>query len=331
MANRSLWEDYKVSLPITVGYDYTDFSIKVDGTTVFSGRAAKRPDSSGTLTLAPTVRVNDFAADYCKQVFIPQSLLTSASGANRPGYAHQIQVYAGATKKSDDVFYPDWSYAREGGGVPSGIIHDPIDFRLDYRQLILRTCIGSVGSVLFDFTGATDLTVTTGGDNANVFVNLAARTGTPTAVTVQGMSYTIDRTGCNCRYVLYYVNAFGGWDSIMMTGQPSENYGYDRKRFSSDYDNANYGSRGITEYANEVTRGWTLRTGMLTEDQSSRMHHLLGSPLVYLHDLEGGLNEPAIYAVVLTESQATVKTRNGNGRKPIQYEIGVQLAEETRR
>ena len=69
---------------------------------------------------------------------------------------------------------------------------------------------------------------------------------------------------------------------------------------------------------------WTLRTGILTDGQSARMHHLLNSPQVYLCDLDEG----RFFPVVLTDDTHDRQSYKGNGRRPNQYNFNAQLAQE---
>ena len=78
---------------------------------------------------------------------------------------------------------------------------------------------------------------------------------------------------------------------------------------------------------NELTRGYTFRTGWLTDDESARMHHLLNSTDAYVHDLVDG----TIVPVTLTGSETRYKTFRTNGRRFIDYTITAQLAQERMR
>jgi hypothetical protein len=60
----------------------------------------------------------------------------------------------------------------------------------------------------------------------------------------------------------------------------------------------------------------------MTDDEASRMHHLLESTEVYLHNLE----DDTIIPVNITNNSCEFKTFTNNGKKKFNYEIDVELA-----
>ena len=126
------------------------------------------------------------------------------------------------------------------------------------------------------------------------------------------------------RYALYYVNAYGGWDTLVMDGIDEERDGLTRHEASRVYDNTDMQNRGTVNYVNEIQKSWTLRTGYLTDEQAGRMHHLLNSVQVYLYEMESGSFLP----VVLTGTSTEYKTYRNQGRKLVSYEIQVRLAQD---
>ena len=62
----------------------------------------------------------------------------------------------------------------------------------------------------------------------------------------------------------------------------------------------------------------------MSDDEASRMHHLLNSPNVYLLDMETDEMMP----VVLTNTTTEYKTYKGNGGKLVNYTIEATLAQE---
>ena len=136
-------------------------------------------------------------------------------------------------------------------------------------------------------------------------------------VVINGVTYNVVDT-C-AKYVLYYQNAYGGYDSLLIEGMSSEEDAVSRKTMS-DID-------GKKNYLNDISKTITLHTSWMTDEESLRMHHLLNSNLVYLHDLE--LNE--VYPVILNNSNTQYKTYKSNGCKLVNYTIDVTLAEYRRR
>ena len=127
---------------------------------------------------------------------------------------------------------------------------------------------------------------------------------------------TIDYKVTSGDYVLYYSNAYGGWDSILLTGKVKK---------TDEIEHLNYKRRSNSQYKfskinyqNNITPTWSLNTGISVN--GSKMYHLLESTMVYLHNLE--TNE--IIPVVITNSQCEYLTRRNNGKRPFFYTITVE-------
>lgn len=145
------------------------------------------------------------------------------------------------------------------------------------------------------------------------------------------------------RYILYYVNAFGSWASMIVDGMVKQTDEYTRTTYKRSYDTS-YGTirknvqpRGTVDIQNDITRKYSLVTGWLTDKQSARMHHLLGSTNVYLYDRQGSGwdNGPTVgeyFPVVLTSSSCEYKTFRNQGAHLVNYTIEATAAQNyTRR
>lgn len=124
-------------------------------------------------------------------------------------------------------------------------------------------------------------------------------------------------------YCLYYINAYGGWDSLLVDGnvkrvdEITSSEMYVKKATNSlDF--------GKTKYLNTITPTWTLYTGVMTDEEASRMHHLLESTEVYLHNLK----EDVITPVIIRNSNCEYQTYTTNGRKLPHYTIEVEASVE---
>lgn len=127
------------------------------------------------------------------------------------------------------------------------------------------------------------------------------------------------------RYALYYRNAYGGMDVLLVDGAVRTET-YARATIGRWADNAIPGVRQVENYRNGVTEGWTLRVNNLTDEAASRMHHLLGSPEVYLCDTIADTLTP----LVLTSNECEDKTF-ANGRKRNDYKFTASTAQDRRR
>ena len=127
------------------------------------------------------------------------------------------------------------------------------------------------------------------------------------------------------RYALYYRNAYGGMDSLLLDGvQRKETYA--RSTITRNVDNSVQGARAIQNYRNGVVEGWELRLNSLTDEAASRMHHLVGSAEVYLCDLIADTLTP----LVLTDSECVARTF-ANGHKRLDWKLAATTAQVMRR
>lgn len=325
-----IWKDRNVTL--ATGADYADFEVRIGsaaGDLVYSGRAYRRPGSADVVA-----RINDVCADY---------LASTLPGASFPPSSSRIAetfvTVVGGSAVDTVTFVADWSYNQLRTITAATPLSDPILPELDPRQPFLVSYLGTPGAVTLTFQDNTTQTVdlTTAGSFSQAFnasFAVGSGTGPATAVldlaTYEGLasvSYngTTWKVAENCsRFLVAYFNAFGGWDTLVLDGICLRRDGLTRHTIDTDYDNADASARGRKDYAIEVAPAWTLRTGILTDEQSEKMHHLLNSAEVYLLDFADMIWRP----VVLTDSGNQVQTYKGNGRRPCIYEFNAQLAQE---
>ena len=166
-----------------------------------------------------------------------------------------------------------------------------------------------------------DFSKTSGRVSSTAMVDLS-QFGDVVAARIGSTSFKVVNK-CN-RYALYYVNAFGGWDSLLIEGNHSETDSLVRHERVVEYDNRDSSNRGRVNFANEIQKGMTLHTSWLLGDEASRMHHLLNATEVYLYDLEKRQMMP----VVLTNTTTEYKTFKGNGRQLVNYAIEVAFAND---
>lgn len=308
-----IWKDFTVVLGSADSIAYT---IETDGVAIYSGIAVKRPGD--TLTRAT---INNICAAYLHQT-LPTLTLQGASAAP---YVKTFDVKASGQLITSIEFVMDYSYDYGLLGHAHSL-SDPVDGVIDYRMPLLRTNADS--SYLVHRKNV----ITNQGYNSSLsdaVGNYVRITGTKDLnfdITYEGTSdvtrYSV-RDTC-ARYALYYVNAFGGWDALVMQGTPKHSEDIKRYNVQKSYDNSESRARGLHNYANEITPKWALKTALLTDEQSARMHHLLGSTMVYLYDIETA----EVLPVVITDNSIEYKTFKNNNRQRAQYTINVQLAAE---
>lgn len=310
----SIWKDYEVSFGNVAEADYT---IEIPGVgQIFSGHAVRRPGETYL-----TVRINDVCADYLEHA-LPA---ISALGCTADPCLVTFSVKDGGGTTVDTVdFIADWSYDYDHS--PSAL-SAPVNGHVSPAQTLVASVVtGSAVSVTLGYASSTSTVSASAsaGDVQGVAVPLASYTGLKYVI-VNGVRY--DVVDACARYALLYVNAFGGWDTLLMEGRESETDAYDRHTMVQRYDNNSRSARGKAEYVNEVTRRWTVRTGWLRDDEAARMHHVIGSPHVFLYDITDGTLQP----VVITDTGCDYKTYRGNGGKLVNYAITVELAQDMTR
>lgn len=329
-----IWKDYEVTLG---NGDSESFTIRTSTSTddiIYTGKAWKKPRESYVKVI-----INDICADYMRQV-MPEISTTGLVSCDT--YIKTFYVYVGTTQKASVEFLLDYSYNYElANSANPYAMSELIDNTIDTRMPIIHTMRSSTATLnYYDVGNSFDLSFDLSFDVINSQpVSISGlgnyvRKSTPAdkghAATFQEAAgwttYLFDDT-C-AKYALYYVNEYGGWDSLVMRGGFKRVDKYKRFEMKRKYNNAVVANRGRHNYANEETFAFELRTAFLTDAQASRMHHLIGSTLVYMYDLEEGLMHP----VVITDNSCEYKTYKNNGHKLVQYIINVEIAkEQTRR
>jgi hypothetical protein len=310
-----IWKDYYVTLGTNDSYEYR---IEIDGKVVYEGKAHKRPNADYV-----SVRLNDIVANY---------LSIDYDGQKFVGGEVKCAIYllGGLSNQllAEVSFYANWSY--EEGYSPSKVgLSDPINSRVMQLIPIPYSCLN-----------ASELEIETI-DKNHVFYRYPHNDGkinhyffdVEDAVAAYARDTYIDdyrvyHVVDSCaRYALYYLNAYGGIDLFLIEGNHSERDNLTRHTRKVEYDNRVVSNRGKSDYAVEITKSLTLHTSWLSDDEASRMHHLLNSPLVYLFDIV----KKQMIPVVLTNTTTDYQTFKGNGGKLVQYAIEVEYANERER
>ena len=331
MAN-PIWKDYCIDL----GSEYSvHFRIMRDGALLYQGLAVRRPGESSNI-----IRINDICADYMRvppptfdEKLIPATVYT---------FLIIKSVNGSSWSRVESVqFIPDWSY--DYSSFQPAVLSNPVNGVLDPRQTVLWST---------SQTGMITVTIRyAGGGSSQIFIPVTITADfnndynadfATSGVTVNGGTLAVDLSkyddvagvqigstvytvaqACH-RYVLYYRNIHGGWDSLLFEGTCKRTDALTRHEAQHDYDNRQSTGRGTVNYAIEVAREYSLNTGWLNDAQADRMESVLGSPETYLQDLVSGLTWPA----VLTGTSIEHKTYDNNGRRLISYAVTLRIAQE---
>lgn len=301
---QQIWKDYYVDLSAQLVDGVAAYELRKGADVIYSGRAVAAPD--GTCR----VRVNDVLAGYLTSE-LPD---VTALGFTADGSLQDFALYVGGSKVEDITVYRDWSYDRGWDPYTGGVSSVPVKREVDVRMPILQSRLKSA-SVSVNVRGSSS-TVSVSGPGV-IAVPAQYAEGT---VTIGGVTYALKET-CR-RWALYYVNAYGGWDQLLLEGGV-ESESYERSLVETDYDNGTPQARGTHNWRTERTRSWTLRTGVLTDAQAALMWHVTGSVQAFLLDMAAGEMLP----VVMTDGSWTER-RYALGKRRVEYTLGCRLAQE---
>lgn len=262
------------------------YRIDLDGRTIFSGRAVRYPDDEYL-----RINVNKICRSYLETDIAPmlEGMPTQVTEYEHPMAAGLFKLYVDGTNTDDYRFYQDWSYTTDKtpGGVVS--VSDPVNGRFVPGMLKLRTW------------------------------------RTPSRVYTECVSDDEPGLGYNtlvaCKpYVLYYLNAYGGWDALVIEGRARRRDNYTTFKTDRSFDDTTL-EYELNAYVNEVRTSWELTTGFLSDEEGDNVaRNLAGSVKVYLQNTVEGWVRP----VVITDTAVEWQSYQGNGKRMCQYRINVQ-------
>ncbi len=326
-----IWKDY-IWAEETLD-DFIEYHLDDGGTTIYAGKAYKYPGADRVEFLLNSVTENYLS----NGISFPTTLSTSIM----PNYLKDFTLVTSTGNEKPIIFFNDWSY--KDTDLTSGyFLSDPITGLIDPRQYVMTSWLLPTGEGLVNrfyykdgIQTTTDVTLKSG-INGYTFVenitNLQLGCGDyiVIAFVVSGtisqkqIKYTIDNTGKD--YVLYYVNAAGGWDSLLIEGNVKK---------TDEFESESYIKRVLrpstefarNKYLNTITSSWTLYTGYLNDEQASKMYNLLESTQVYLHNLKDNTITP----VLITDTSCEYKTYTNQGKNKFYYTINVEASQDTYR
>ena len=125
---------------------------------------------------------------------------------------------------------------------------------------------------------------------------------------------------CKNRYVLYYVNPFGGYDWFNHIAKTTQKDNLQTYNYIQNVDNTTI-NFGKNRYLTEINKTFEFTTKWVKDDESNRMWYLLESNKVWLHDVV----ENKIYPIVLTDTSVDYKQKTPN-QKIIQYTFNATIS-----
>ena len=336
MAIAPIWKDYFVTLGMRA---VIPFRIRVqdqNGDIIYNGKSHIKPGETNN-----SIRINDICADYLTNA-LPALSQAEFSALSFP-LNFVVETFLEYWTIAGQVqFMNDWSYDDSYNPATMGMSF-PVNGRIDSRQWLVYTAYNaSTITATLTFTDGTtyqviipvEISADFSDDFNTDFARSARAAGSGTAVfdlsawdnvasvTINGKTWEVV-TDCR-EWVVYYVNAYGGWDSLLIEGNTIETDSLKRHTREMEYDNRSIQNRGTQNYVNEITKSFTLHTSWLSDDESARMHHLLNSTEVYLYNINSGDMIP----VILNNTTTEYKTYKGNGGRLVNYTIDATLAQD---
>lgn len=334
MASIPIWKDYFVTIGTSAKYYVR---IRQGSTTIYHGLAYKKPGATNVV-----VKVNDVIADYLAMTApgVPYNYPTATFFPVQFVVQSSTNNSSWTNKATIDIDW-DWSF-KTGVDLSTNGMAYPITGRITNNMMLYQSRYASgtptttayYGSTTRSITPTVDTSVSTDGafyDMVRFAGNRVAYLNTNTyavysskdltKIVMGGVTYEVTKA-CP-RYCLYYLNPFGGVDHLLIEGNSQKHRTVARDTFVADYDNSKP-AREEFNYMNEITETYTLNTGLLTDDESSRMPYILESPQVYLVDLTA----PTVFIpVTINTDNYTVQTYKGNGCNMVNYAFEVKVSQ----
>lgn len=229
------------------------------------------------------ININRICENYLNNYDI-EAILNGTTGSTSAPEAFRIFYLVDSTGGTIEQFAFLYNYDYDGPFTPAGMaLSDPITNKTAVNMLPLRTY----------FT-------------APQVNNMLDGSFYPESV-------------CDAEYALYYLNARGGWDALVIEGSSTRTDKVDRHQYNKTYNNQTI-EYEKNAYISEINTSWKLNTGLLDDEQAHKLcWHLLASNRVYLHDLKAD----KIVPVCITNTQNIYNTYRNNNHQPIQYEIDI--------
>lgn len=123
-------------------------------------------------------------------------------------------------------------------------------------------------------------------------------------------------------YAMYYLNAYGGWDSYLFEGKCRKYDNFTQYEYNRSFNN-NTIEFEKNRYISEVEETYELGTGLMEDEEAENFSfNLVGTNQAYLHNLK----TDEIFPVMVDEATIEYK-KYSNDRKMIEYIIRVKSSQ----
>ena len=305
---------WKTTVVEVAGQGYVDYTVSTEGDVIYSGRAYQMPGDENI-----EFELNEIVRDYV------DNYLWWREGYQTPsGWQRTFTIELGNGGGGDYIFTKDWSYQELGYSTNSFIcLNEPIINEIP-AGCYVPVCVFSpqkAGNTSFTRNGTSVYTANLNNPRQARYLFVSAP-GYKYGYTGDNNVYK-GAADCKTRYVLYYENAYGGIDAMPVQGNATLT---DKITAYTTKNAVRVPSTSFSyrRYLNEIQKTWEFRTGYLSDEQASRMHHLIESTMVYVYDIE----TDTLYPVVIDETSLTYKTYKNQGRKFFNYSFKVRESQD---
>lgn len=311
-----IWKDTIIDIP--TDDEYVDYFITYNGEKIFEGRAYQIGGKT-------EVKVNEIISDYVNDYMDFSKIYNdNQSYVDFNFYIEGNEMYILRT-------YNDWSYTDETADVlKNGNIAQlsrPVTNEVDINQYFLFSVFAPKGKSATNLISYVNNAVALRySPRDKIATEIIPIRNFPTAKTIRMSGEGINeeyKVLCGNKYCLYFLNRFGGWDSILMKGNATMKHTFNRSSFKQNALNYDI-NRNTVNYLNNIKESWKLNTEYLNDEESERFAYAMGSNKLYLHLLE----DDKIIPINITDSNVEFKTFKNQGRKFARYTIEVENAKD---
>lgn len=304
------------------------YHIKHNDNIIYAGKAYVLPNTNYV-----EIDISKICANYITSTF--ENTIDSNAMFNKVNGVGTFELYVNNAFYGAYMFYNDYSYSVN---IPNTVyndnlyitLSDPIrnDNIIDSRQYVCYSFFNASesGEIDVEYTfrrrpPGKSQTISATLQGRQQYVVFRKVISNCVSFKILNDIYYIGDT-CN-KYCLYYLNAYGGWDSFLIDGNDKRTDKITSYKYIKSANNTTrqFGSK---KYLNVITPSYTLFSNYLSDEEASKMHHLLESTEVYLHNLE----EDEIIPVNITNSSCEYKTFSNNGKKKFYYQIEVEESQQ---
>lgn len=304
-----IWKDYIISVVAEV----VEFSVYYDNNEIYNGKAYRKPNAQSI-----EIKINDICADFLHRS-LPENFPNNVELITPYFFNFEVATRTndGTEATTEIQFVYDWSFDYLYDTNTERLITAPILRKIPQGApfIISSTAEFTINELPYQIELPNMLTVSTRAEGESISVSTRE----------EEIVYEVVG-GCH-RYMLYYLNAYGGWDFLLVEGKEQQTDNYGRHTIEQTYNNNQSRNRGTRNYRNDIARKWVLHTLWIDDAGARNMHHLLGSTDVYLYDMQ----DEQLYPITIANTSCEYKSYRNNGNQLTRYDIEATLAQNLTR